>query len=77
MEVIDEKIDLTDKNAQDICVERGEIEFDHVWFKYKEEAKEYVLSDVSFHIKAGQTVGINRSDRCGKNHACPADSASL
>ena len=27
-------------------------------FKYKEEAKEYVLSDVSFHIKAGQTVGI-------------------
>ena len=37
---------------------KGEIEFDHVWFKYKEEAKEYVLSDVSFHIKAGQTVGI-------------------
>lgn len=29
-----------------------------MWFKYKEEAKEYVLSDVSFHIKAGQTVGI-------------------
>ena len=27
-------------------------------FKYNEEAKEYVLSDVSFHIKAGQTVGI-------------------
>ena len=52
------KIDLTDENAKDISVERGEIEFDHVWFKYKEEAKEYVLSDVSFHIKAGQTVGI-------------------
>ena len=58
LEVIDEKIDLTDENAKDISVERGEIEFDHVWFKYKEEAKEYVLSDVSFHIKAGQTVGI-------------------
>ena len=58
LEVIDEKIDLTDENAKDISVEHGEIEFDHVWFKYKEEAKEYVLSDVSFHIKAGQTVGI-------------------
>lgn len=29
-----------------------------MWFKYKNEAKEYVLSDVSFHIKPGQTVGI-------------------
>lgn len=57
-EVIDEKIDMTDDEARDITVERGEIEFDHVWFKYKNEAKEYVLSDVSFHIEPGQTVGI-------------------
>ena len=27
LEVIDEKIDLTDENAKDISVERGEIEF--------------------------------------------------
>ena len=58
MEVIDEKIDITDENAKDIAVAKGEIEFDHVWFKYKDTAKEYVLSDVSFHIKPGQTVGI-------------------
>ncbi len=58
MEVIDEKIDLTDDEAKDISVRRGEIEFDHVWFKYRKEAKEYVLSDVSFHINAGETVGI-------------------
>ena len=58
VEVIDEKIDITDENSQDISVKHGEIEFDHVWFKYKNEAKEYVLSDVSFHIKPGQTVGI-------------------
>ncbi len=58
VEVIDEKIDMTDDEARDITVERGEIEFDHVWFKYKNEAKEYVLSDVSFHIEPGQTVGI-------------------
>ena len=58
MEVIDEKIDMTDELAKDITVKNGDIEFEHVWFKYKEDAKEYVLSDVSFHIKAGQTVGI-------------------
>lgn len=58
IEVIDEKIDMTDELAQDIAVEKGSIDFDHVWFKYKENTKEYVLSDVSFHIKAGQTVGI-------------------
>lgn len=58
MEVIDEKIDMTDELAKDITVKKGDIEFEHVWFKYKEDAKEYVLSDVSFHIKAGQTVGI-------------------
>ena len=58
MKVIDEPIDITDENAKDIEVKKGEIEFNHVWFKYNETAKEYVLSDVSFHINAGQTVGI-------------------
>ena len=58
MEVLDEKIDITDELARDISVVRGEIEFDHVNFKYKEEAEEYVLSDISFHIEPGQTVGI-------------------
>ena len=58
MMIIDEPIDITDENAKDIEVKKGEIEFNHVWFKYKDTAKEYVLSDVSFHINAGQTVGI-------------------
>ena len=58
LEVIYEKVDLTDENARDIEVKHGSVEFDHVWFKYKKEAKEYVLSDISFHIEAGQTVGI-------------------
>lgn len=58
LEVIDEKIDITDEDARNIQVQRGEIEFEHVWFKYKTEAKEYVLTDISFHILPGQTVGI-------------------
>ena len=58
VEVLDEKIDITDEQAEDISVKKGSIEFDHVWFQYKKEAKEYVLSDVSFNIEAGQTIGI-------------------
>ena len=58
MQVMDEEIDITDVSSSDRTVTRGEIEFDHVWFKYKDTAKEYVLSDVSFHIKPGQTIGI-------------------
>ncbi len=58
MEVIDEKIEITDEKARDIQVQQGDVAFEHVWFKYKKEAEEYVLSDLSLHIKAGQTVGI-------------------
>ena len=58
-EVLDEEIDIRDdENTRDIRVEKGEIQFDHVYFKHKKEAKEYVLFDISFHIKPGQTVGI-------------------
>lgn len=58
LEVMDEEVTLTDDDAQDITVERGEIAFDHVYFKYEAGAAENVLSDISFHIEAGQTVGI-------------------
>lgn len=58
LEVMDEKIDITDEEAGEVSVSKGEITFDHVWFKYKEEAPEYVLTDISFTVKGGQTVGI-------------------
>ncbi len=35
---------------------QGEIEFDHVWFAYN--GRDYVLKDVSFRIKAGQSVAL-------------------
>ena len=57
-EVLDEEIDIKEDRARDIQVEKGDIRFDHVSFKYHTGAEEYVLSDISFHIKAGQTVGI-------------------
>ena len=58
IEVLDEEIDIKEDQTGDIEVTKGAIEFRHVYFKYKKEAKEYVLSDISLHIGAGQTVGI-------------------
>ena len=58
MEVIDEVPDITDEEARDIQVEHGAVSFDHVWFKYSQDAMEYILSDVTFDIRAGETVGI-------------------
>ena len=58
MEVLDEEIDITEDKARDIEVTKGEVEFRHVYFKYKKEAPEYVLSDINLHIRPGETVGI-------------------
>lgn len=57
-EVLQEKSDITDEETETITVQSGAIDFSHVYFKYKEEAKEYVLSDINLHIRAGETVGI-------------------
>ncbi|HJG82977.1 MAG TPA: ABC transporter ATP-binding protein/permease [Lacrimispora saccharolytica] len=57
-EVFDEPLDLVDGEGTVETVEHGSIDFEHVYFKYREDAKEYVLSDINLHIRAGETVGI-------------------
>lgn len=57
-EVLEEKPAIRDDLASDIEITQGGIRFDHVYFKYKDTAKEYVLSDISFQIQPGQTIGI-------------------
>lgn len=39
-------------------VPNGAVDFDHVQFKYSASAKRSALSDIDFHVKSGQTVGI-------------------
>ena len=56
-EVMDEPQGIV-SGAQEAAVERGQIDFDHVFFKYQAKARENVLSDICLHIGAGQTVGI-------------------
>ena len=61
LEVMDEKIDITETPGvtnPDARVERGDIVFDDVSFRYRAGAGENVLDHVSFRIEAGQTVGI-------------------
>jgi len=43
---------------------RGEIEFDHVWFAYVDD--NYVLKNISFSIKAGETVALVGHTGSGK-----------
>ena len=59
-EVLDTKVDLTDDNASqtDKLVTQGKIEFKNVSFKYYSSRRDNVLSDISFTIQPGQTVGI-------------------
>lgn len=42
----------------------GEIEFRHVWFAYKDE--EWVLRDVSFHVRPGEKVAFVGATGAGK-----------
>ena len=47
-----------DGNTAPAQVKDGSIDFDHVSFKYHPEASEWILRDVTLHIRFGQTVGI-------------------
>lgn len=58
LEVLDEEVDIRDLPQATASVQHGDIAFDHVYFKYREEAEEFVLSDITLHIEKGSTVGI-------------------
>lgn len=67
-EVLDEEIDIKDLESadNDAVIERGQIEFRNVSFRYYKNSAEPVLDNVNLEIKAGSTVGIIGSTGCGK-----------
>lgn len=57
-EVLDERIVLNSPKNAVKEVPDGSVEFENVSFKYRSDAQEYALSDVTLRFKAGQTIGI-------------------
>lgn len=67
-EVLDERIDLTDEQAAqpDKKVDKGDVEFRNVTFRYYKNSVGKVLDNISLTIRHGQTVGIIGSTGSGK-----------
>ncbi len=67
-EVLDEKLDICDRDDVDVerSIEKGEIEFKDVSFRYYKNSEEAVLDKINLHIPAGTTVGVIGSTGCGK-----------
>ncbi len=58
-EVLDEIPDISDEKADPaLQVADGSIDFEHVDFSYAKDRNNLTLSDISFHIKPGETIGI-------------------
>ncbi len=57
-EVLEEKSSLTNPENPDREVSDGSIAFEHVNFRYKEDAEEWVLKDINIDIHSGETIGI-------------------
>lgn len=63
--LLDEKPEITaPANPVGFEALKREIRFDNVWFAYKDQ--EWVLQDVSFEVKPGQTVALVGSTGSGK-----------
>ncbi|UCC11917.1 MAG: ABC transporter ATP-binding protein [candidate division WOR-3 bacterium] len=62
--LLDEKIEITArKDAVPMTTIRGEIEFNHVWFRYD---KDWVLKDISFKVHPGEHVAFVGPTGSGK-----------
>lgn len=58
LEVLDTTVDITDPENAITSIPDGSIDFENVSFRYRTGSGENTLSDVSLHIKSGETIGI-------------------
>jgi len=64
LRLLDSKELIADNGTYAPADIRGDVKFDHVWFAYNDE--EYVLKDINFEAKAGQTVAFVGATGAGK-----------
>lgn len=69
--VLDTDAQTTDEGTRGTGAMKGDILFDHVWFAYNDgsdgDEEEYVLKDVSFEARAGETVALVGATGSGKS----------
>lgn len=65
-QLMDQKPEITDP-PDPVPIDRlkGEIRFDHVWFGYNPD--EWVLKDITFHVKPGEVVAFVGATGAGKS----------
>lgn len=67
VEVLEAKIDLEDEeDGKSLEQLKGAVTFEHVSFRYPGMSS-YVLKDISFHVRPGETVAILGSTGAGKS----------
>lgn len=57
-EVLEEKADIVNPQNPVMQMENGAVSFEHVDFRYKKDAKDFVLKDITFSVRSGETVGV-------------------
>lgn len=66
-EILDEEAEVADKkDAYELPDIVGSVDFNHVSFAYPDEPDKYVLHDVSFSIKPGETIALVGPTGAGK-----------
>ncbi|WP_323757465.1 ABC transporter ATP-binding protein [Roseivirga sp.] len=63
--LLDSDENITDEGTYMPEKFKGDVKFKNVWFAYNEE--EYVLKDISFHVKEGETIALVGATGAGKS----------
>ncbi|MBM3177965.1 MAG: ABC transporter ATP-binding protein [Bacteroidetes bacterium] len=63
--LLDNQEDVSEDGNSDPGKISGDIRFKHVWFAYKDE--DFVLKNISFHLKPGQTFALVGATGSGKS----------
>ena len=66
-DILDTKADIADcEKAEELPSILGEVTFDHVSFAYQDAPEKFVLKDVNFQVKAGETIALVGPTGAGK-----------
>jgi ATP-binding cassette subfamily B multidrug efflux pump len=65
LDLLDNKSQIPDDGSLTTDKIKGDVSFENVWFAYKDE--DYVLKDISFDVKQGETLALVGATGAGKS----------